>query len=122
MLMLSTPLIVTPLWPSICKPMNYLSRIAGFYTDISKKIFWGPLSIQLRQLKYFKHNASHYTTVITPKMSDTLTLLYILPCIYYAYVTFFFLFIYFVFAFHFFGKKIVPPPHFSSLSYTIIVV
>ena len=54
--MLSTPLIVTPgLWPSICKPMNSLevSRIAGFYTDISKKYSGGPLSIQLRQLKYF---------------------------------------------------------------------
>ena len=55
MFMLSTPLIVTPLWPSICKPMNSLevSRIAGFYTDISKKFSGGPLSIQLRKLKYY---------------------------------------------------------------------
>ena len=32
--MMSIPLIVTPLLPSICKPMNSLevSRIAGFYT------------------------------------------------------------------------------------------
>ena len=55
MLNLSTPRIVTPLWPSICKPMNSLkvSRIAGFYTDISKNYSLGPLSIQLRQLKYY---------------------------------------------------------------------
>ena len=42
--MLSTLLIVTPLWPSICKPMNSLevSRLAGFYTDISKNILGVP--------------------------------------------------------------------------------
>ena len=50
--MLSTPLIVTDTTVAlICKPMNSLevSRIAGFYTDISKKYSGGPLSIQLRQ-------------------------------------------------------------------------
>ena len=53
--MLSTPLIVTPVWPSISKPMNSLevSRIDGFCTDISKKYSGDPLSIQLRQLKYY---------------------------------------------------------------------
>ena len=58
--MLSTLLIVTPLWPSICKPMNSLkvSIIAGFYTDISKKILSGspfnttpPVKVQLTQCK-----------------------------------------------------------------------
>ena len=75
--MLSTPLIVTPLWPSICKLMNSLEvfRIAGFYTDFSKKYSGGPLSIQLSQFKYYEHSASHYTTIITPKMPDKLTLL-----------------------------------------------
>ena len=55
MLMMSIPLIVTPLWPSVCKPMNSLevSIIAGFYTDISRKYSGCPLSIQLRQLKYY---------------------------------------------------------------------
>ena len=48
-------------------------------------------------------------------MSDTLTLLYILPCIYYAYVTFFFLFIYFFFfCLSPFVEKIVPPPLFFT--------
>ena len=131
MLMLSVPLIVTPLWPSICKPMNSLevSRIAGFYTDISKKIFLGfplnttpPIKVLLTQCKslpigkdiYFV--LSHYTADITPKMSDTLTLLYIFPCIDETFVC---LFVFF-FAYHFFGKKLCPP--LSSLRYTIMVV
>ena len=41
-------------------------------------------------------------------MSDTLTLLYILLCIYYAYVTCF-IYFFFFFAYHFFGKKNVLP-------------
>ena len=121
--MLSSPLIVTPLWSSICKPMNSLevSRIAGFYTqsDISKKIFWGSSFNTTPPVKVYLHNASHYTTVITPKMSDTLTFLYILPCTcilrFRDIFSFFFLLIFF-----FWEKNCAP--HFLSLSYTIMVV
>ena len=55
--MMSTPLIVTPLWPSICKPMNSLEvlRIAGFYTDLSKKYSGVP----------FQYNSANLSTINT---------------------------------------------------------
>ena len=121
MLMQSASLIVTPLWTSICKPMNWLevSRLTVFHTDLCKN-FWGrtpilppsihllPGLVLLTQCKslyciYNKQKNMHYTLI--------LLYMYILP-----YITplppFFLLFT-------FWEKKIVPPPppHFSSLSY-----
>ena len=89
-----------------------LIRIAGFYTDISKKYSGGPLSIQLRQLKYYWHNASHYTTVNTKNIwyinAPVHIVLYILR------QRDVFLNYFYFFAYQFFGKNCAPPPLFVT--------
>ena len=122
--MLSTPLIVTPMWPSICKPKNSLevSRIAGFYTDISKKYkFLGslfnttfnttpPVKVLLTQCKslHYSYNTKNVWYINAPVHIA----LYILRL---RDVFFFYFFIYFFLAYPFFGKKIVPQPFVTEL-------
>ena len=86
-----------------------------------QKNFWGrtprpPFLTQLRQIKYYEHNASHYTAFINKKkcIIPWYSRTYVHIALYYAYT-----FVTFFFAFHFLGKKLCPPPHFSSLSYAV---
>ena len=119
--MQSASLIVTPLWTSICKPMNWIevSSIGGFHTDLCKNVLGeGP------QTPLFQHNSARLSTINTLQKS--------LYCIYHVYNektcsipwyfytctyclilrlwTFFFFFFFFFFCFSLFRKKWCPPP------------
>ena len=114
MLMQSASLIVTPLWTSVCKPMNWIevSRIAGFHTDIYMLKFSGgggwedpppPCSIQLRQIKYYLHNAKSLYCIYNKKTC-------IIPWHFYTCTYCLILRLWTIFFFGFLGK-ICAPPH-----------
>ena len=116
-LMQSASLIVTTLWTSICKPINWLevSRIAGFnFIRINANIFWWRtprpptppfqyISARLSTINKVS-KVSHCTAFIKIKMY---ALYFDTP----VHVLFF--------CFSLFWGKNCAPQHFSSLSYAV---